>query len=125
MKNHTTSQFLTMLMVMMCSLFALPQRVHAKYPYAYAQLNEKGNTLTFYYDDKAAERPGKKMSPNDTYLTSWLDLPRWAGSYSERNTSITTVVFDESFKQAPHHYSRMVSLSRSTHHGEGLGKPQH
>ena len=63
MKNHTTSQFLTILMVMMCSLFALPQRVHAKYPYAYAQLNEKGNTLTFYYDDKAAERPGKKNEP--------------------------------------------------------------
>lgn len=100
MKNHTTSQFLTILMVMMCSLFALPQRVHAKYPYAYAQLNEKGNTLTFYYDDKAAERPGKKMSPNDVVLTSWIDVPRWAGTYSERNTSITTVVFDESFKQA-------------------------
>ena len=100
MKNHTTSQFLTILMVMMCSLFALPQRVHAKYPYAYAQLDANGHTLTFYYDDKADERPGKRWSLNDVVLTSWIDVPRWAGTYSERNTSITTVVFDESFKEA-------------------------
>ena len=55
---------------------------------AYAVLN--GSTLTFYYDSKKSSRSGTKYPMNnENYAPNW-----------SQDTSIKTVVFDSSFKNA-------------------------
>ena len=56
---------------------------------AYANLS--GNTLTFYYDDKAASRLGT-LFPVE-FNSGYMQMPSWYGVRSRVNT----VVFDESF----------------------------
>lgn len=57
---------------------------------AYAALSEENTVLTFYYDDKMEERDGT------SYLkfSSYDDANRWKGYWAQ----LTTVVFDESFR---------------------------
>ena len=54
----------------------------------YAVLSKDGKTLTFYYDEN------KLLTELNVYDIPWGSRPNWAN----RNETITTVTFDESFK---------------------------
>ena len=71
-------------------LLASP-KLQAQEPYAV--LSEDNTTLTFYYDDSKESRNGMGVGPFTVY--DW-DTGVNSGWYAQR-TSITTVVFDDSF----------------------------
>ena len=57
----------------------------------YAVLSEDNTTLTFYYDEKMDNRNGMDVGP---FAFTWGDsYPDW----KEHSSSITTVIFDDSF----------------------------
>ena len=65
---------------------AMPAKLWAQEPYA--ALSESNTKLTFYYDDKKADRNGMDIGPFETVSTKGWD------SYV---SLITSVVFDDSF----------------------------
>ena len=58
----------------------------------YAVLSEDGKTLTFYYDAKKAQWQ-TEVDEGTVYDIPWGSVPGW-----RTNSTITTVTFDESFK---------------------------
>lgn len=78
----------------------LPTKTFAQNPEPYAVLSEGNTVLTFYYDDHKADKGGMSVGPftgnYDPNSGQYVDDDR--GWYDARE-SITTVEFDESFKE--------------------------
>ena len=70
---------------------------------AYAVMSPDSTTLTFYYDTKKSSRQGTayEINAEDSILgwIKWVTLLNGRYEYPE-NSNFTTVVFDESFKDA-------------------------
>ena len=83
---------------------------------AYALLSTDGATLTFYYDDKKDTREGTK------YGLPWTgQIPDWAGTDTDANTTITTATFDTSFQNyhgltnTSYMFNKMTALTQINH----------
>ena len=65
---------------------------------AYAIMSPDGTTLTFYYDNKKASRQGTAYEINaEDSIPKWVKFDEYS---TPENPNFTTVVFDESFKDA-------------------------
>ena len=95
MKNHLLKNILAPIVALFVAFVALPQAAQAQTKEAYVV--ENGATLTFYYDANKATRTGTVYGI-DAKLTGSETIPAWAGGDKNRNTRITKVVFDNSFK---------------------------
>jgi surface protein len=62
-----------------------------------AYVVEDGSTLTFYYDANKKTRTGTVYGIYQKQASD-KSIPAWAGTYNESKSSITSVVFDSSFK---------------------------
>ena len=67
-------------------------------PEAYVHLSEDETILTFYYDTLRAVRDGTTWGIGETKKFYNSPTPAWAGDSNSPNTTITTVVFDASFR---------------------------
>lgn len=65
-------------------------------PEPYAVLSDNNTVLTFYYDEKKAERDGMSVGPFTETYENGIIVGVSSGWYNERE-SITKVVFEESF----------------------------
>lgn len=65
-------------------------------PEPYAVLSDNNTVLTFYYDEKKAERNGMSVGPFTESYENGIIVGVSSGWYNERE-SITKVVFEESF----------------------------
>ena len=62
-----------------------------------AYVVEDGSTLTFYYDANKKTRTGTVYGIYQKQASD-KSIPAWAGTYNESKSSITSAVFDSSFK---------------------------
>ena len=68
---------------------------------AYAIVSPDNKTLTFYYDKKKASRKGTAYEINaEDSIPKWVKCVKRAEFLVPENPNFTTVVFDESFKDA-------------------------
>ncbi len=68
---------------------------------AYAIVSPDNTTLTFYYDNKKASRKGTAYEINaEDSIPKWVKCEKRAEFLYPENPNFTTVVFDESFKDA-------------------------
>ena len=68
---------------------------------AYAVISPDNKTLTFYYDKKKASRKGTVYEINaEDSIPKWVKCVKRAEFLDPENPNFTTVVFDESFKDA-------------------------
>ena len=65
---------------------------------AYVHLSTDKTTLTFYFDTLRAERDGTTWGIKNTDSTLGSIIPDWTGDFNSRITTITTAVFDASFR---------------------------
>ena len=75
-------------------LVGMPKQVQEAEPYAV--LSQNNTVLTFYYDEKKAERNGMGVGPFE-YLHQSEIAGRTSSGWSEHQHEITNVVFDNSF----------------------------
>ena len=65
---------------------------------AYAIISPNNRTLTFYYDNQKASRKGTAYEINaEDSIPKWVKFDEYS---TPENPNFTTVVFDESFKDA-------------------------
>ena len=88
--KHKNS-LLTVLLVMLASLFGSGEAIAQK---AYTAYDSETNTLTFYYDDERSTRGTTFSIVDGDYV------PLWNSAYDGPSESITKVVFDASFADA-------------------------
>ena len=93
----TLQRFCVIIIAMLGTFFAFPQRVQGQTIQAYVQQSPDKSTLTFYYDSQRSSRAGATWGVNDKDAQFNL-IPLWAGEHSSPNTKTTKVVFDASFK---------------------------
>ena len=68
---------------------------------AYAVMSPDSTTLTFYYDTKKSSRQGTAYEINaEDSIPKWVKCVKRAEFLAPENPNFTTVVFDESFKDA-------------------------
>ena len=67
-------------------------------PEAYVHLSTDKKTLTFYFDTLYDERDGTTWGTRYRKMFRSILLPLWTGTWDSPNTTITTVVFDTSFR---------------------------
>ncbi|MBQ3873791.1 MAG: BspA family leucine-rich repeat surface protein, partial [Bacteroidaceae bacterium] len=68
---------------------------------AYAVISPDSTTLTFYYDTKKSSRQGTAYEINaEDSIPKWVKCVKRAEFLDPENPNFTTVVFDESFKDA-------------------------
>ena len=66
---------------------------------AYVALSLDKKTVTFYYDEQRKSRLEKTWGIDERIIEDEVELCAWTGTGDVPNTTITTAVFDASFKK--------------------------
>ena len=98
MKKNILRNMLTAIAMLFTMMLALPQQAKAQVKEAYVVKSTDGKTLTFYYDSQKSSREGTVYGINDTQKEGGSIYPAWTGTFDNANTTVTTTVFDTSFK---------------------------
>ena len=67
-------------------------------PEAYVQMSADNTTLTFFYDTKRASREGTTWGIEEKEEYNGNQIPAWAATFEDPDTTTTKAVFDTSFK---------------------------
>ncbi|WP_234396343.1 BspA family leucine-rich repeat surface protein [Prevotella dentasini] len=100
MKTNLFKNMTTAIAALFIAMATLPQKATAQAKEAYVVVSEDQTTLTFYYDAQRADRKGTVWGIGDTQKDEKGKIyPAWAGtSFIQSNETITTAVFNASFK---------------------------
>ena len=80
------------------ALLLLPQSAQAQKKDAYVVKSSDKKTLTFYYDAQKSSRTGTVWGIDETKEEDQETFPAWAGTMYTAVPEVTTIVFDNSFK---------------------------
>ena len=98
MKNNLRS-FCAVIIALVSILFAPTLMAQSATKEAYVVQSADKTTLTFYYNAERASHSETKWGINETSGgETGFPYPAWAGTMSERNTTVKSVVFDASFR---------------------------
>ena len=98
MKNNLRS-FCAIIIAFVSILFAPTLMAQSATKEAYVVQSADKTTLTFYYNAERASHSETKWGIDETSGgETGFPYPAWAGTMSERNTTVKSVVFDASFR---------------------------
>ena len=98
MNKKLLKNFCAVFLAGFMALLLLPQSAQAQKKDAYVVKSSDKKTLTFYYDAQKSSRTGTVWGIDETKEEDQETFPAWAGTMYTAVPEVTTIVFDNSFK---------------------------
>ena len=98
MKEQLLKNICAVFLAGFMALLLLPQSAQAQKKDAYVVKSSDKKTLTFYYDAQKSSRTGTVWGIDETKEEDQETFPAWAGTMYTAVPEVTTIVFDNSFK---------------------------